>query len=326
VRHESFLARRLIAAWGWIHGALRLAQLRRDHRLDLVYLWFWTPRPALHLLFYTLLLRLLRVPIVREVNESPWSHKADATTLERLWSPVAGMDGAVTISAELHEWAAREDHSHRSFRIVDVPILVDIHEHAPVAYPARASLVVFSGAPVYDKTIRFIFSALQQTWQSHPSCRLVITGSARGDPAGEWLWDEVQKAGLAKRVDLVGYLSRPELLDLYARAHALLIPLFDDQTSRARFPTKIGEYLAAARPVVTNSVGEIPSYFTDGVDALLCPPDDPVKFGLAIADLLSDPARAELIGRRGRRVAETHFQYALYAQPLAEAFTEIADR
>ena len=120
----------------------------------------------------------------------------------------------------------------------------------------------------------------------------------------------MREPGLAARVDLVGYLSRAELLALYERAHALLIPLFDDQRSRARFPTKIGEYLAAARPVVTNSVGEIPRYFTDGVDAIVCPPGDPVAFGRAIADLLSDPARAALIGRRGRRVAETRFHYA----------------
>src|SRR5450759_3144925 len=41
VRHDSFMVRRLIAAWGWVHGALRLVQLRREGRLHLVLLWFW---------------------------------------------------------------------------------------------------------------------------------------------------------------------------------------------------------------------------------------------------------------------------------------------
>lgn len=325
VRHESFVARRLIAARGWVLGALRLLQLRRQGRLDLLLLWFWTPRPAWRLLGYMALLRLLGVPVVREVDESPWSQKADASVLERLWSPLAGTAAAVTISAALHEWAAAEYRGRPGARILDVPILVDANELEPADYPAGEPLVVFAGSPVYKTTIRFIVVAMQEVWRTHPGCRLVITGAASSDPRADWLRDEVRHAGLADRVGLEGYLSRPELLDLYGRAHALLIPLFDDQQSRARFPTKIGEYLAAARPVVTSSVGEIPLYFTDGVEAVVCPPNDPVAFGRAIADLLTDPDRAALIGRCGRRVAETRFHYALYGETMARAFAEIAE-
>jgi len=326
VRHDSFAARRLIAAWGWLHGALRLLQLRREGRLDLVCLRFWTPRPAARLFCFMAILRLLRVPVVREVDESPWSLRSDATALERLWSPLAGMAGAVAISAELHEWAAGESRARRRLRIVDVPILVDVDEQQPLEYPTGDPVVVFAGMPGYDRTIRFIFAAMQEVWKTHPECRLAVTGAHPADPKSSWLQAEVGKPGLVSRVDLVGYLDRPELLALYGRAHALLIPLFDDVRSKTRFPTKIGEYLAAARPVVTNAIGEIPRYFTDGVDAIVCPPGDPAAFGRAIALLLDDPVRAALIGRRGRHVAETRFHYALYAETLAAEFSAIAGR
>jgi len=324
VRQKSFVARRLIATWGWVRGALRLAQLRRQGLLDLVLLWFWTPRPALHLLIFMTLLRLLRVPVVREVNESPWSQREDAGVLERLWSPLAGTAGAVTISNALHEWAAAEYRARPGRRVVDVPILVDIDEQTPVDYPTGDPLVVFAGSPVYRNTIRFIFAAMPQVWRTHPECRLVVTGAAPNDPRADWLRDETRRAEYGDRVDLVGYLSRDELMDLYGRAHALLIPLFDDRQSRARFPTKIGEYLAAARPVVTNSVGELPRHFTDGVDAVLRAPNDPIAYGRAIADLLSEPARAVLIGRRGRRLAETTFHYTLHGETMARALADIA--
>lgn len=324
VRNDSFVLRRLIAAWGWLHGAARLIRLRRDGRLDAVLLWFWTPRPALHLLCFTALLRALGVAVVREVNESPWPQKPDATALERALSPLAGMDGAMTISTDLYDWAARVTSSRRHFRIIDVPILVDVHEQEAGAYPTTDPLVVFAGSPVYRATIRFIFDAMREVWRLHPACRLVVTGAAQDDPDATWLWEEVREAELAGRVELVGFLPRRELLHLYARAHALLIPLFDDQTSRARFPTKIGEYLAAARPVVTSSVGEIPNYFTDGVDAVVCEPSDPAAFGRGVISLLDDPERAAQIGRRGRVLAEQEFHYALYGDVLASAFTELA--
>lgn len=321
VRHDSFAARRLIAAWGWVHGALRLMRLRAEGRLDLVCLWFWTPRPAARLAVFMLLLRLLKVPVVREVDESTWSQRDETTALERLWSPLCGMAGVLAISAELDRWARAEARG-RPLRVVEVPILVDVDERAPSAYPDGDPVVVFAGAPGYNETIRFIFAAMDEVWRSRPDCRLAVTGADPHDPASDWLRAEVRDAGLGGRVDLVGYLDRDELLALYARAHALLIPLFDNTRSKARFPTKIGEYLAAARPVVTSDVGEIPRYFTDGVDAVVCPPGDPVAFGRAIVDLLADPARAALIGRRGRLVAETQFHYALYGETLARAFAE----
>ncbi len=242
VRHDSFAARRLIAAWGWVHGALRLMRLRAEGRLDLVCLWFWTPRPAARLAVFMLLLRLLKVPVVREVDESTWSQRDETTALERLWSPLSGMAGVLAISAELDRWARAEARG-RPLRVVEVPILVDVDEHAPSAYPDGDPVVVFAGAPGYNETIRFIFAAMDEVWRSRPDCRLAVTGADPHDPASDWLRAEVRDAGLGGRVDLVGYLDRDELLALYARAHALLIPLFDNTRSKARFPTKIGEYL-----------------------------------------------------------------------------------
>lgn len=325
VRHDSFIARRFIAAWGWVHGAFRLAQLRRSDQLDVVHLWFWTPKPAIRLASFVTLLRVLGVPIVREIDEITWSMKGDRSVLKRLWSPLAGMDGAVTISDELRRWAIGERRRQRPLRVVTVPILVDVDERQISGYPVGDPLVVFAGSPDYRSTIEFILASMREVWTTRPECRLAITGAAPGDPAAEWLWAEVRRGELRDRVNLVGYLSRSELLGLYERAHALLIPLFDDQQSRARFPTKIGEYLAAARPVVTNAVGEIPHYLTNGVDAVLCPPGDHRAFGRAIIDLLNDPERAALIGRRGRVVAETRFHYALHGATLARMFAEVAN-
>ena len=95
---------------------------------------------------------------------------------------------------------------------------------------------------------------MQQVWQYAPDCTLVIAGA---DPADQALLGVVPRAADGRvdpRVELPGYVSRNDLLNLYHIAWALLLPLIDDAQTRARFPTKVGEYLASGRPVVTSEV------------------------------------------------------------------------
>ena len=325
VRHRSFVMRRLIAAWGWTHGAARLVQLRREGHLDVVYLWGMDPPPSWRKWFYLALLKLLGVPIVEELNERP--RHLQATVIDRSISRLIDGSGYVSISEFLTQWVRGEAQRWgRSLEVIEVPIVVDVNEQTPTDYPGGEPLVVFAGSPVYDETIRFILAAMEHVWQAVPRCRLVVTGANPSDPAASWLMAEATGLRADSRVSVPGYLSRQELLQLYAYAHALLVPLFDDVRSKARFPTKIGEYLAAARPIVTTAVGEIPRYFEDQVNASVCAPGDPALYGAKIVALLNEPDLAAAIGRRGRDTAVERFHYALYSRSLLRGFAAVAGK
>jgi glycosyltransferase involved in cell wall biosynthesis len=332
VRRSSFLMRRVIEVRGWLTGAFRLVQLRRAGRMDGVYLWFTCQRAELRRALFVGLLRLLGVPVVMELNERPWPLRADRRVAERLVSPLACMDGVVSISSYLTEWARTEAvRRRRPLEIVKVPILVDMAEQPHPRERARREpkerepVLVFAGAPEYDETVDFIVRAMEHVWRRFPACRLVITGARPGDPAAGSLRRRLMADGAAgdDRVHLSGYLSRDELLDLYQEAWALLIPLFDDVRSTARFPTKIGEYLASARPIVSTSVGEIARWFTDGEDAFLSPAGDAEQYGLKICAVLADEGLGDRVGAAGREFALAHFDYALYGRPLVEAFERV---
>ena len=325
VRHESFLMRRVIEIRGWTRGAQRLVELRREGRLDAVYLWFTSQKLELRRVLYLTLLKMLHVPVIAELNERPWPLRDDLSAGERAFSPLTGVAGVVSISAALTSWARGEARRlGHALTVLEVPIVVDVDERMPADYPAGGGVVVFAGSPEYDETIRFVFAAMEEVWRARPDCTLVVTGAHSGDPASRWLAAEARRVGAGDRLKLAGYLRRGELLDLYAQSHALLIPLFDDVRSKARFPTKIGEYLAAARPVVTSAVGEIPNYFEHGVNGLVCEPGDTAGYGRAIVGLLDDPPVAARIGREGRRLAETRFHYALFSDTLRSGFAAAA--
>jgi glycosyltransferase involved in cell wall biosynthesis len=165
----------------------------------------------------------------------------------------------------------------------------------------------------------FILRTMSVVWEQHPDCRLVVTGMR---PAA--VNDLLEREGLSEAshlIDAVGYVDRAYLLRLYGDASALLIPLFDDLRSRARFPTKIGEYLAASRPVVTTAVGEVERFFRDGETAFIAPPGDPGAYAAAVIAALDDPAAAAAVGRAGRRLAEKHFEFSRQA-PALRAFLD----
>lgn len=314
-RSDRFVVRRLIEARGYVGAVLELARRRREGRLDCVYLAAlpetWTP-PV------WLLLRWLRscgVPVIIELNELPSEMTWLPERLSRVVSHLDGASGAVAISGWLADWARSEAiRIDKPVRVVEVPIVVDMTEPPGLPYPRGRPRLVYSASDEYWRTMTFILRALKVVWERHPDCELVVTGMRPATVTK--LLEQEGLADASERIKAVGYVDRPRLLRLYGEATALLIPLFDDLRSRARFPTKIGEYLASRRPVVTTAVGEIERFFSDGETAFISPPGDPRAFAAKVVALLDDPDLARDVGEAGRRLADERFEFTRQGPPL----------
>ena len=99
---------------------------------------------------------------------------------------------------------------------------------------------------------------------------------------------------LAPRVHWLG--RRTDVADLYAAADIVVLPsVWEARSLTAQ------EALRAGKPLVATAVGGLPELLQDG--ALLVPPGDPEALGAAVRSLLDDPALAQRLAERGRRVA-----------------------
>lgn len=127
----------------------------------------------------------------------------------------------------------------------------------------------------------------------------------------------------ADRVLQLGTIAYRQLADVMACGDVMLVPLTRRPHNVARFPNRIGDYLAAGRPVVTNSTGDLGRLVMDEGIGIVAP-EDPVAFAGGVLELLRAPARCAEMGARARVLAETTFSWRARAQTLDELYRELA--
>ncbi len=298
----------------------KMSKAAQNHELDGLYFYTSILKPDFERIIVRNIARKKKFPVVIDLCEAPWTFNPNQSFVEKRMSPLCGADGAICISRFLENWVNKENkRTGRNVRSLYVPILVDINEIVPAVLPPTGKTVLFAGSPLYNETLRFLLAAMEIVWKRYSDCSLVITGGTTKATLGTAV------KGTKKNIRYTGYVERSELLREYSEASVLAIPLFDDLRSHARFPTKLGEYLASGRPVVTNRVGEIPHFLEDGVSACVTEPGDTSAFAEAICRMLEHKDSGQAIGKEGCRVAARHFHYANYGAKLCEFFSSLAE-
>lgn len=130
-------------------------------------------------------------------------------------------------------------------------------------------------------------------------------------------------AGAADRVIHLGVVPYGELGSVMASADVMIVPYTSLPHNEARFPNRVGDYLAAGRPIATNPTGDLGRLVEKERFGIVAP-QVPEVFARAILELLHRPdVRAEM-GRRARRLAETTLSWRAAAARVADLYQELA--
>lgn len=322
IRSTNFFKRRCYALRGFVVLWVRIIQKRMAHGRKGICVYLYGEAPSL-CLPVLLLAKLLRFPVIVELCE--WKPACPpANRLSNLYHRIRIRlaDGVLAISEDLERRAVAILPAARKRNVLLHPILMEANElpaERSEAETIKGPYVLWCGdVGGYFESVSWLIRCCALAARRVEGLKLVVVGPITHS-VRQRLLGEITAAGLPEnQVIATNYVSRQELLALYSGALALLSPLDTSDRSRARFPWKIAEYLAAGRPVITNGVGEILKYFTDGENALVARPDDEEDFASKIEFVAKNRPLADRIGTAGRELALRHFHYASYGKRLLQ--------
>jgi glycosyltransferase involved in cell wall biosynthesis len=180
--------------------------------------------------------------------------------------------------------------------------------------PEDASIAVHAGLSPYD--IEYLAQSFVELVRRHPGALLVMAG--RRFPILE---RTIAEAGVSSQLVRLGMLDRDALAAVMACADVLLLPYTNRGANLYRYPNKLGDYLSAGRPIVTNRTGDLGRLVAEERVGLVVS-DTPQAFALAVKQLFDDPTLADELGQRGRELAESKLDWRFLATDLERFYHE----
>lgn len=170
-------------------------------------------------------------------------------------------------------------------------------------------LVLYVGRLDPVKGVDVLLDAVPRLLATRPGTRLALVGGAALPSERRYadaLRTRVAALGVAAAVRFVGQIGDPSAL--LSRAGVVAVP------SRAEaLPNVVLEAMALGAPLVATAVGGVPELLRSGETGLLVPPEDPVRLGDALANVLSNPEAAHDRAVAAQQVAATRFTPARMA-------------
>jgi glycosyltransferase involved in cell wall biosynthesis len=184
--------------------------------------------------------------------------------------------------------------------------------------PVNYNYIGYFGSLTFERdNVDMLVKAFAEFSKLHQNIQLVLGGFCTDDQRKE-LVNLIADLQIQERVVLLGYLTREEIIQYISYADVLVMVRSNDPDTRVSYPSKLTEFLASSRPVISVNVGEIPLYIKDGEDAFLVEPGNTQALVKKLNYVYDNYEAALLVGRKGKQLTETVFNYNYQAKRMIE--------
>ncbi len=316
-RSPSFFARR----WHKLKKYVRTYQLIRtiSGQDKVLAINRWSDIPFTQ--FYCWLLsRIFGIKIITECNEHPLRYHQEGAW--RRWSgrirfrlDAFFSDGILCISNYLVRF--HKDRGVAQRKLFLLPSTVDPTRFNQVGErPINDFYIGYFGSLTFRRDdIGVLLDAYSILHKNGKTAKLVLGGFCT-EPERQKIRERITELGIQDGVLLVEYLSRNEILRYIGHADILVMVRARDLESDASYPSKLTEFLASGRPVLSVNVGEVAEYLEDGVSAFLVPPGDSEAMAAKLNQMIDQYSQTLAVGMKGKELTQTVFNYNYQAKRL----------
>lgn len=225
-------------------------------------------------------------------------------------------DGILLITEQLVDYFKKE--MYFSKPIIHIPMIVDIDRFLTNSQGTENSLqnIVFTGVIDDQKEgINLLLNAFAKAVCHYHDLKLNIYGVHKTKEALIRHMEQINKLGIENQVTFHGYKNREKITKILQNADILIFPRPNSQQAEYGFSTKLGEYLATGKPVITTDVGEICHYLKDKENAFVCKPTENALMG-KIIEVKNNPQLAMSVGSQGEKTVQKYFNNKIQSKNI----------
>ena len=321
---KGFLKRNIQKIRGIYGEYVYLKNLKKQKPISMAIL---SNRKVFHVLRYLFYATYFDFPIVLNLVEmaSAMQHRNKLSKrindyIHDKWV-IRLFDGALPISDKLKNYYRQVSPKKPNMKI---PVICDF-EKFELERTVSEKYFLYCGSISYREVIDFIIDAYSSiSDDENVKLYMIVSGESREETSR--FQDEINSRFKTQPIRLFCNIPYEQLIQLYTNAISLLIPLRNTEQDAARFPHKIGEYLASGNPVITTNIGEIQTYFEDGKTALVASEYNVQAFANKMKYVLDNPEKAKEIGLNGHKMGLASFDYKMLGQEMLEFTTNLAEK
>jgi len=245
--------------------------------------------------------------------------------LETLEKKVPNMADRLTVVSEVLEQRAIEIGIPQEL-ISRIPNGSNVDEITPIPREeAKKQLnlenyeyLVLSLGHTYMGTLKLLFTAWAEVVRTIPEAKLLMVGSIEIPENLKHLYSR-----LSDSIILAGVQPYEKVAIHLSAANVVVLPMEDNLIERARFPIRLGDYMAAGASIVSNAVGEVKKVIEEGDCGLISEPNSVEGFAENIIRLLQDEKMQQTLGKRARELAERRYAWSKLAENLNKIYVEV---
>ncbi|WP_345031605.1 glycosyltransferase [Ravibacter arvi] len=263
------------------------------------------------------------IRIYNEITEHPRIHTERNGLVGKIQYWLFGkfcrrIDGVMPITPSLSEFFVDEFGIARE-KVQTINMIVDSTRFDSVRGDKRKSTIAYCGTISEKKDgISDLLKAFQIVLTRYKDATLTLIGDFESSVTRENVYALLKTLKIENNVLITGMISADEMPVFLSEAKVLALSRPQNMQAKYGFPTKLGEYLMTANPVVITDVGDFRLYLKDREDIVYAAPDNFTDFADKLLWVLDNYDQAKIIGMKGRQVALDSFNYRIEAEKVLD--------